>query len=496
LVDETSLLGLQLLAELDHALHFAKERPDLWFGGVSLIFSGDFFQYPPVAGSALYTPISRYAGQTDDEIQKRLGRLAWKTINTVVSLDEQQRMKADVAYGAAVTRLRARQCTYKDVEMFNARVIKAADNPDGVDMGTVDNVDAAAIVATNAVREILNVEKARGSHGDRELVEGNALDKCSHRALTLDERQQLLRLNVAAIKSSRALPGRLTFYVGMPVILRMRNISTDLGITNGSQGTIRQIFTALCPDSLMYLKCVIVEFPDSKVRLSGLPPKWFPVLPISWTFTTLLKNAEGVEEKCRVTRQQMPIQPAFAVTGHSAQGKTLPKVLVNLEEGGFGAYVAASRAQSRTGICLLQPVTIEQLNKPLPRNLLLEVRRFDAIEHNTYVRRGLRTGEPVPVPDAEADLAIQTHMLTAHFETEGQIQRTKRKRDDEHAERVDSASRSSQKQCTDQEPNTSTEKRPRLQQENSTTDSSAGPLPYMSMNVDLSHPEDRGTTEP
>lgn len=79
LVDEASLLGLQLLAQLDHALCVAKECPDLWFRGIALILSGDFFQYPPVGGSALYTLISRYAGQTDKEVQKRLGRLAWKT---------------------------------------------------------------------------------------------------------------------------------------------------------------------------------------------------------------------------------------------------------------------------------------------------------------------------------------------------------------------------------------------------------------------------------
>ncbi|KAG1765735.1 hypothetical protein EV702DRAFT_981311, partial [Suillus placidus] len=122
LVDEALLLGLQLLAQLDHALRVAKERPDLWFGGIALILSGDSFQYPPVGGSASYTPISRYAGQTDDEIQKRLGRLAWKTVNTVVTLSEQQRMKRDPAYGEAVSRLRVRQCTYTDLELFNSRV--------------------------------------------------------------------------------------------------------------------------------------------------------------------------------------------------------------------------------------------------------------------------------------------------------------------------------------------------------------------------------------
>ncbi|KAG1849528.1 hypothetical protein F4604DRAFT_1687413 [Suillus subluteus] len=68
-----------------------------------------------------------------------------------------------------------------------------------------------------------------------------------------------------------------------------------------------------------------------------LPKGCFPIVP----------DDQGVEWKIRITRLQLPIQPVYAVTGHSAQGKTLPSVLVNLHEGGFGAYVAASRARSR-----------------------------------------------------------------------------------------------------------------------------------------------------
>jgi len=71
-----SLVSLQLLAKIDHALQFAKKKPHLWFGGVTIIFSGDFFQFPPMSGSALYMPILSYAGQNDAEIQKRLGCLA------------------------------------------------------------------------------------------------------------------------------------------------------------------------------------------------------------------------------------------------------------------------------------------------------------------------------------------------------------------------------------------------------------------------------------
>lgn len=105
MIDEVSLVSLQLLAEIDHALHYAKEKPDLWFGGVAVIFAGDFYQFLPVGGSPLYTPILLYAGQNNSEVQKRLGRLVWKMVNTVVNLTDQQRMKEDPEYGDAVNRL-------------------------------------------------------------------------------------------------------------------------------------------------------------------------------------------------------------------------------------------------------------------------------------------------------------------------------------------------------------------------------------------------------
>lgn len=400
LVDESSLLSLQLIAQIDHALRFAKERPDVWFGGVALIFAGDLYQYPPVGGSPLYMPISTYARQTNDEIQKRLGRLAWKTVNMVVNFTKQQRMKDDVEYGDAIARLRICKCTYADVELFNTRVTKSFTYTDGIDMGLPDNYNACAIVVSNSLREALNEKKAEACCSRTKLINCYALDKCTNDELTLDHRRQLISIDANGVGSSKSLPGLISLYVGMPVILRTRNLSTELGITNGSQGIVRCIFTAQCPMDFTYGVCVIVEFPHSKVHLSHLPPKHFPVTPIIWTFTTLLGNSR---QKLRIVRSQLPIQPAFAVTGHSAQGKTLLKVLVNLSDGGFAVYVAASRATTRQGLCITEPVTIQQLNKPLPHDLLQEIRRLEAIEHNTMITHGFKKGTLISVPDVESD---------------------------------------------------------------------------------------------
>jgi PIF1-like helicase len=123
-IDEISLVSAQLLCEIDHALRFAKERPNEWFGDIHVIFAGDFFQFPPVGGTPLYVPIAPYGSQSTTEIMKRLGRLAWKSVTDVISFMEQQRMKKDVEYAAAVTRLRVRECTLADVDLFNSQVIK------------------------------------------------------------------------------------------------------------------------------------------------------------------------------------------------------------------------------------------------------------------------------------------------------------------------------------------------------------------------------------
>ncbi|KAG2150889.1 hypothetical protein DEU56DRAFT_696244, partial [Suillus clintonianus] len=127
----------------------------------------------------------------------------------------------------------------------------------------------------------------------------------------------------------------VSLYVGMLVILRSRNLSTDLGVANGSQGVVCKIYTAQCVQGFTYCTCALVDFAGSRVRIPGLPEGTFPITPISWTFTTLAPGSFDRSFRLCVTREQLPIQPAFTVTGHSAQGKTLPMVIVNLHEGGF-----------------------------------------------------------------------------------------------------------------------------------------------------------------
>ncbi|KAG2153441.1 uncharacterized protein EDB93DRAFT_1082495 [Suillus bovinus] len=226
--------------------------------------------------------------------------------------------------------------------------------------------------------------------------------------MTQELRVHLLQLDITAWTSLGSLPGCIALYVGMPVILWSRNLCTDLGVANGSQGIVRGLYTNICEFGFTYCTCALVEFPSSQVSIPGLLGSIFPVTLILWSFTTLPAGTTDVSTK-------LPIQPAFAITGHSAQGKTLPNVIVDLHEGGFGAYVAASHTCSRQGLCIMLPVTIDQLNKPLPYDLLQEMKCLHQLEHNTYIRHGFAEGALVNVIDPESERELPPKKLQGKF---------------------------------------------------------------------------------
>ena len=79
LIDEMSMVGLTLLAKLNRIICAAKHTdPQVSFGGVSVIFFGDYLQYRPVYDVPLHTDFSlapkSNSGKapTEKQIQQRV----------------------------------------------------------------------------------------------------------------------------------------------------------------------------------------------------------------------------------------------------------------------------------------------------------------------------------------------------------------------------------------------------------------------------------------
>lgn len=176
---------------------------------------------------------------------------------------------------------------------------------------------------------------------------------------------------------------------------------------NGSEGFLRAIELRDLPTGGKYAAAAIVEFPSCRdtVQLDNLPRGHFPIYPDNCP----LKVDVILSDKFHtlsIQRHQLPIQLGFASTAHGAQGKTLSAVGSDLNFGGAKAYVIASRARNREGLALLQPVTLQALNQPPPRDLRIEHERQKALEHNTLIRLGVLKEKLVSIPDPETGLEL------------------------------------------------------------------------------------------
>ena len=125
IVDEGSMIGCSTLHNISKQLCNAKHIAGKAFGGVDILFFGDFIQFPPVIDSPLYAAwkdapfISR---KSQAEQRKVLGMELWKKVYQVVLLDEQMRVNHK-PYQDLLNRLREGKCIDRDIEILNKRNI-------------------------------------------------------------------------------------------------------------------------------------------------------------------------------------------------------------------------------------------------------------------------------------------------------------------------------------------------------------------------------------
>lgn len=150
--------------------------------------------------------------------------------------------------------------------------------------------------------------------------------------------------------------------IGMEVMVTF-NVSTDLDVANGVQGHIVDIVldareemstvptrTRELQYSLVY---VLVQMICTKAdALEGLASGVLPITPLTKMFSVV--TASG--NKLTVSRQQIPITPAYAFTDYRSQAQTINHCIVDLATPltgkltAFNAYIALSRSLGRDSI--------------------------------------------------------------------------------------------------------------------------------------------------
>jgi len=306
IIDEISMLGAEFLDKLDfigRELRREKTKP---FGGIQLIFSGDFLQLPPVNAKWAFQSIVCKEMETNKlhyfilEVPRRYDDLDW--FHTLL-------------------RFRKAEHTPEDVKFLHSRV-KAYEEW----LKSSNCTDITAVKPTMLHSKKIDVE----FQNEKELKKLPGAPKEYIAVDTFKAYNQHARFDHYIKPFEDAIPKAVYLNVGAQVMLKA-NLDIKGGLANGSRGVIVEI----------------MESSEPAVKVKWLNGKITIITPHAW--------ARDDKDGC-ASRTQIPLILAWSLTIHRVQGSTLDYCIADLGPSIFlegQAYVALSRVRSSKGLLLV-----------------------------------------------------------------------------------------------------------------------------------------------
>ena len=315
-VDEVSMLSLKLfnmLNDIGKAIR-GNQKP---FGGIQLIFSGDFYQLPPV-GDKDDLDTQRFCFESDD----------W---NSVFHRDCQIELKkifrqTDEIYSTILNQIREGRIKKRSNELLLEYVGREID-PNLV-------AEPTKLYPTKNKVEQINISKMSALHGDEkeykikyikdlEMTKG---DKELRRQFT----EQDIQIELDFLAGNLMCEKEMKIKIGAQVMCII-NIKSELGdilICNGSQGIVKEI-------------CEVTGCPKVKYN-NGIE-------------MVMSRHIWASDKIPGIGVSQVPLILSWALTIHKSQGATLDAAEIDVGSGIFECgqtYVALSRVKSLNGLYL------------------------------------------------------------------------------------------------------------------------------------------------
>ena len=300
-IDEVSMLSADLFEKLEAIARTIRDS-DKIFGGIQIIFSGDFYQLPPVKNN------SKFCFESP---------LFDKLFTFKILLDTVFRQK-DTSLLKILTNIRLGKITKSNIKTLNDRITKPDDSavilmPRKL---TVDEINS------NKLNE-LNTESKKY---ERIIVEDLELTKEEEQYMKLVSMEEYSQ-ELEFLEKNTVISTTLELKIGARVMSIVNVEEEDkLVISNGTQGVVTDFSNGL----------PVVNFENGVKRTIGYHTWKCHSLPACGT-------------------KQIPLILSWALTIHKAQGCTLNKCRMNIGNDIFEAgqtYVALSRVKSLEGIFL------------------------------------------------------------------------------------------------------------------------------------------------
>ena len=327
-VDEVSMLSLKLF-ELLNAIGKAVRGNLRPFGGIQLIFSGDFFQLPPV-------------GDKDDPDTQRFC-FESEQWNSVFDINSQIQLvkifrQTDEVYSTILNQIREGKIKRKSNDLLLQYVERKLDEK-------LIAEPTKLFPTKNKVEQINHSKMSVLSGESREFkikyVKDLEMTK-TDRIKRLDFTDKDIQVELDFLASNLICEKEIQLKVGAQVmcIVNIRSDAGDVLICNGSQGIIRSY-------------CEITGSPKVKYN-NGIE-------------MTMARHNWISDKIPGIGVSQVPLILSWALTIHKSQGATLDAAEIDVGSGIFECgqtYVALSRVKSLDGLYLTSfDVTKIKINK-------------------------------------------------------------------------------------------------------------------------------------